>query len=169
MSSFNSPLLLAGAVLAALAAIALLVWFLRREKRWPYHARVLMTAPEQRLYERLLRALPDHQIHAQVQLSRVLAVDEGHDEREWFNRISRMSLDFVICHPDSSIAAVIELDDASHDLPERQAADAKKDHALASAGVPIVRWTVREMPGVREIRATIPRAKGAGMRPRARD
>ncbi|WP_217808648.1 DUF2726 domain-containing protein [Derxia lacustris] len=154
----NVPML-AGAVVLAFAATVLAVLWLRRARRWPYHARVLMSPPERRLYALLLRALPEHQIHAQVQLSRVLGVDAGHDEREWFNRISRMSLDFVVCHPDASVAAVIELDDASHDLPERQAADAKKDHALASAGVPVLRWTVRDMPGVREIRAAVPRAR----------
>ena len=43
-----------------------------------------------------------------------------------------MSADFVVCNKYSSIVAVIELDDATHQRNDRQAADAKKDKALGS-------------------------------------
>jgi very-short-patch-repair endonuclease len=57
-----------------------------------------------------------------------------------------MSLDFVVCRKDASIVAAIELDDATHDAPRRVEADAKKDNALASAGVRLVRWQTRDLP-----------------------
>lgn len=60
---------------------------------------------------------------------------------------------FVVCNKDSSIAAVIELDDSSHNRTERQSADAKKDKALGSAGVRVIRWQVSSMPNTFEIRA----------------
>lgn len=116
------------------------------EKAWPYYAKPPLTQPEQVLYFRLLKALPDHIILAQVQLSRFLGVKKGNDYQSWSNRINRMSADFVVCNKDSSVVAVIELDDSSHARANRQAADAKKDKALASAGVRIIRWQVNAIP-----------------------
>ncbi len=63
-----------------------------------------------------------------------------------------MSLDFVVCQKDSSIVAVIELDDRTHEKEPRQEADAKKNRALSSAGVSLIRWRVNQMPPEQEIR-----------------
>ena len=139
-----------GHVLIAAAVLTVLALLARRFLRpinsssstvaWPFYPKKLLTEPEQVLYHRLVRALPDHIVFAQVQLSRVLGVKKGSNFREWNNRISRMSLDFAVCRKDASIVAAIELDDATHDEPKRVEADAKKDKALASAGVRLVRW-----------------------------
>jgi very-short-patch-repair endonuclease len=67
-------------------------------------------------------------------------VKKGNNFQKWFNRINRMSADFVVCAKDASVLAVIELDDATHEGQQRKAADAKKDKALSAAGIRIVRW-----------------------------
>lgn len=123
-------------------------------KVWPYVARELMTAPERQLYGRLRQALPEYVISSQVQLSRIIDVAPDAEKHAWLNRINRMSVDFVVCAADGSkILAAIELDDSSHNLPERIKADSKKDKALRSAKVPIIRWPVKGMPDARQIRA----------------
>lgn len=123
-------------------------------KVWPYVARELMTAPERELYGRLRQALPEYLIFSQVQLSRIIDVAPEAEHQAWLNRINRMSVDFVICAADGAkILAAIELDDSSHDRPERIKADSKKDKALLSAGVAIIRWPVKGMPNPRQIRA----------------
>lgn len=66
-----------------------------------------------------------------------------------------MSLDFIICHKDSSIIAAIELDDKTHDKESRKEADAKKDKALESANIRIIRWNVKAMPDPAEIKKSI--------------
>lgn len=66
-----------------------------------------------------------------------------------------MSLDFVVCRKDSSVVAAIELDDKSHEAESRQKADAKKDKALASAEIPIIRWKVEKMPDEETIQETL--------------
>jgi len=66
-----------------------------------------------------------------------------------------MSADFVVCNKDSSIVAVIELDDASHERDVRKKADAKKNRALSSAGIPIVRWQARMIPDESKIKSSI--------------
>ncbi len=91
---------------------------------WPYYAKKPLSDPEQILYFRLGHALPQHIVLAQVGLSRLLGVKKGNKFHEWNNRINRMSVDFVVCGKDSSIVAVIELDDASHDRDDRRVAAA---------------------------------------------
>lgn len=120
---------------------------------WPFYAKKPLSSPEQVLYFRLCKALPEHIVLAQVGLSRILGVKKGNNFGEWFNRINRMSADFVLCSKDSSIVAVIELDDASHERTDRRAADAKKDKALSSAGIRVVRWHVKSIPDESAIQA----------------
>src|SRR3569832_329118 len=105
-------------------------------------------APEQTLYFRLVKALPEHIILAQVQLSRLLGVKKGNDFQAWSNRINRMSADFEVCNKDSSIVAVIELDDATHQRKDRQTADAIKDMALSAADIRIVRLQAKALPDI---------------------
>jgi very-short-patch-repair endonuclease len=123
------------------------------DQAWPFYAKKPLSQPEQVLYFRLVQALPEHIILAQVQLSRLLGVKKGNNYQAWFNRINRMSADFVVCNKDSSIVAVIELDDATHQKEDRQAADAKKDKALASANVRVIRWQARAIPDVANIQS----------------
>lgn len=125
------------------------------DEAWPFYAKRLLTQPEQALYYRLVQALPEYLIFSQVQLSRILGVKQGYDFWYWHNRINRMSADFVVCRKDSSIVAVIELDDRTHLDPARQVADAKKDKALTAAGLRIIRWPTHAMPDVAAIRATV--------------
>lgn len=61
----------------------------------------------------------------------------------------------MVCNKDSSIVAIIELDDATHQKEDRQAADAKKDKALLSAGIRIVRWQAKEIPDTEAIQSTL--------------
>jgi very-short-patch-repair endonuclease len=125
---------------------------------WPFYAKTVLSRPEQILYFRLIQALPEHIILAQVQLSRLLGVKKGNNYQAWYNRINRMSADFVVCNKDSSIVAVIELDDVTHQREDRQAADAKKDKALASANVRIVRWQAKAIPDIAAIQTTFMRS-----------
>ena len=122
---------------------------------WPFYQRKPLSAPEQILYFRLAKALPDHIILGQVQLSRLLGVKKGNNAQAWLNRINRMSADFVVCNKDSSIVAVIELDDASHNGEKRQQADAKKDKALAAAGITIHRWQAKAIPDETQIKTAL--------------
>ena len=126
---------------------------------WPYVPRELMTAPERELFVRLRQALPEYLIFSQVQLCRMIEVDPNEDKQAWFNRINRMSVDFVVCAPDGAkILAAIELDDSSHERADRLKADVKKDKALKSAGIRMIRWPVRGMPTSQQIRADFIRA-----------
>lgn len=113
---------------------------------WPFYAKKPLTQPEEVLYHRLVDALPDHIVHAQVQLSRILGVKRGSNFHQWNNRINRLSVDFLVCGKDGTVLLAIELDDKSHDRPARVEADNRKARALAAAGVRLVRWRVNALP-----------------------
>lgn len=119
---------------------------------WPFYAKKPLIQPEQVLYHRLVAALPECMVLAQVQLSRVLGVKKGFNFREWNNRIDRMSLDFLVCLKDATVVAAVELDDKTHARPDRVTADAKKEKALAAAGIALVRWNVAALPDESAIR-----------------
>ncbi|MES2536225.1 MAG: DUF2726 domain-containing protein [Pseudomonadota bacterium] len=122
---------------------------------WPFYAKKPLTHPEQVLYFRLKDALPDHMILAQVQLSRFLGVRKDANSRAWKNRINRMSVDFLVCEKDAGIVAAVELDDRSHDRPDRREADGKKEKALGSAKVRLIRWNAKDIPNIARIREVI--------------
>lgn len=122
------------------------------DKPWPYYAKKPLTQPEQILYHRLVSAMPECIILAQVQLSQVLGVKKGFKFNEWNNKINRMSLDYLVCLKDSTIVAAIELDEKSHEKQSRIEADKKKDKALSDAGITIIRWNVRDLPDEEKIR-----------------
>ena len=147
-------------IVIAIVFVAIALLFLKKRSagspdKWPFYPRKPLSAVEQILYFRLTKALPDHIVLAQVQLSRLLGVKKGNNYLAWTNRINRMSADFVVCTKDSTVLAVIELDDSTHNAKNRQEADAKKDKALGDAGVKIHRWNVKAIPNEATIKATL--------------
>jgi very-short-patch-repair endonuclease len=122
---------------------------------------MLLTEAEQVLYRRLQEALPSHIVFAQVQLLQVVRFKGRTRELSVMNRISQLSLDFLVVTSDTRVVAAIELDDSSHDRAERKASDARKTHALKSAGIPLLRWSVRKAPDAEAIRLAIASASSS--------
>lgn len=120
-----------------------------------------MTNSEVRFFALLQEAMPEHFIFAQVQLSRLIQCTDSQDAAFWFNRICRMSADYVLVDRDAqTVIAVIELDDWTHDKPERRRADQKKTKAIESAGLPLIRFDGRRMPNATQLRHEIIRQLG---------
>ncbi len=146
-----------------LACVVLYVLFRPKAKKikgddlpvWPFEPMPLMTDSEVLFYKKLKMALPEFHLFGQVQLSRMIEpTEEVADERQfWFNRVCRQSVDFVLVDEDlQTLLAAIELDDWTHESKARQKQDAKKDKALASAGIPIIRFHAEKMPSAQMIR-----------------
>jgi Protein of unknown function (DUF2726) len=123
---------------------------------WPVAAKNLLTERERSLYQCLLDLYPEHRIFVQVALSQLIDVPEGHSERLSIrNQFSQLVADFVLCRSNLSVIAVIELDDRSHQRAERQRADARKNKALADAGIRLVRVPAGRLPSEDDLRALI--------------
>lgn len=131
------------------------------EADWPYGAKKPLTRVEQAFYYRLVQTLPELVVLAQVPLSSFLRVRKGRTWREWFNRISQKSVDFLICERDFRIVAAIEIDDGSHEAAERIESDKTKSRALTAARVPLLRWRVGALPEVETIRRIVDEMRDA--------
>ena len=125
------------------------------EATWPLYSKKPLSNPEQVLYHRIVKAMPECIVLAQVQMSRIIGVRRGFNLGQWNNRINRMSLDYVVCLKDSTVVAAIELDDSSHHGSHRREADAKKQKALSSAGITLIRWQVSSLPDELTIRRAL--------------
>ena len=118
--------------------------------------------PEQVLYRRLVAALPDYLVLPQVQVIQALRFKRGRRDQAVWNRSCQLSIDFLIARADTSIVAAVELDGSSHRAPRRQDADARKSHALKSAGVALIRGQVMKLPDVESIRSARAGLDGGG-------
>jgi hypothetical protein len=117
--------------------------------------KALLSEPEQILYGRLVRALPEFHILAQVAFSQIIFVAGG-DGKENFQKnatAKQKVADYVVCDKRFGIMAIIELDDSSHN----RARDAKRDAIFEEAGTSLVRWNVRNIPSEEQIMDELPR------------
>lgn len=152
---------LGAAVIAA--GLLALVWCLmklrtekapKEEEAWPLETMRgghLLTDAEWFVYERLSTALDKHHVLCKVAMGQLLTVSKEtrkakQGDVKWKAKIDRQALDYVVCASDGKVVAVVELDDASHAKLGQQSADQAKDRALKSAGVHLVRWTMRTLP-----------------------
>ena len=153
--------LLAVFILAGLALCTSMAVSARRSARalaaprWPFYPRKVMSNRERVPYHRMVKALPDRIVLAQVQLARMLALASGENRHWWLQHIDRNTIDFVICLPDSTVVAAVEVDDDAPSTAHRRRADALKAKALASAGIKLVRWGARQLPNEHTIRAAL--------------
>lgn len=122
---------------------------------WPVFPKKVLTPVEQQLYQRLIRAFPDHVVLAQVAFSQLVGVKKGENFTAIWNRYNRLTADFVLCHKDFRIAAILELDDRSHDNPARMDADRRKAAICEAAGLALHRLNVNPLPNETELRSLL--------------
>lgn len=148
---------------AALSVIAvllviILIWRRRRRLRFRKQEYIFSNA-EYRFFNHLIEAVgDDYLVFSKVRIADVLTPDDRLSSKAWwraFTAISSKHLDFVLCRRDASIVCAIELDDRSHDKPERLDRDAFVDAACTQAGLPLVRFAVRRKYDVAVIRRAL--------------
>ena len=160
--------LLAAAALAAVAVLAALLAIRRRRRpaqtELPLRYRQLkpLSAAEQTLYWRLREALPECVVLSQVTFSRFMRPDTGGvaplaEYRALQGRISQKTLDFLVCLPDFTVVAAVDLDDSTH----RGQADRQRDELLNAAGITVIRVTADDIPSAQRIRQAFTGEKAA--------
>jgi very-short-patch-repair endonuclease len=143
-------------VVVLIAVVLGIAWLKKDQERlsgadeWPYYSKAPLTQPEQVLYYRLTKTLPDSVILAQVQVYSFIKVKGKSERTKWKNKINQLSVDFLVCQNDFQVVAAIELDDRSHLKEEQKERDERKSKALKTAGVRLIRFT--SVPSEEEIR-----------------
>ena len=146
-------------VMAIVVAAILLMRTWARPAKLPYEARgQLVTKSELRFYKSLLKAVQDDwEIFAMVRIADLLRVEKGNQQRrKWLNKILAKHIDFVLCDPGSLQPIVcIELDDPSHNRPDRIERDIFVNSAFEAAELPLLRIPTQPKYLSREIRELI--------------
>lgn len=143
----NNLLILAGVViaLAVIAGILKAKFEGGEDEKRKYHYKkrsFFMTKPEHELFDVLMSAVGDsYLIFAQVHLPTLLDNKVvGQNWRGAFRHISEKSVDFVLCDKAYiSPKLAIELDDKSHERPDRIERDEEVERILGEAGIPLLR------------------------------
>lgn len=144
---------------AVTAAIFLLLRMYSVPAPMPYFKRPsLVTKNELRFYKSLHKAvLDDFEIFAMVRIADLIRVEKGaQNGRKWLNKILAKHIDFVLCDPGSLEPVIcIELDDASHQRPDRVERDRFVNDAFDAAELPLLRIPVEPAYNAREVRDLI--------------
>lgn len=106
--------------------------------------KALMTEREQAMHNRLVQALPDLVVLAQVSFS-ALVTARSFAARNTFDR---KVADFVVCDKAFRVMAVVELDDSSHRGREKE--DGAREALLSGAGYRVLRYP--RVPDVQQVR-----------------
>lgn len=111
------------------------------QPRYSYRGkRTIMTRAEADLYKKLVHAFPDLIFVPQVHLSALF--DHKIKGQNWnaaFRHINGKSVDFVALDSKLNVSFAIELDDYTHNRPERIVRDKEVNSIFQFADVPLVR------------------------------
>lgn len=136
----------------AVGALGLIFQFLNEKGRlgikeeWlPYQKKTwLLTRAEREFFNVLERAVGgEYYIFPQLALDKIVMLEgKGSLKGGYRNKIDQKSVDFALfSKQDISPVLVIELDDYTHQRPDRQTRDGFVDRVLAHCGIPILHIT----------------------------
>lgn len=132
-----------------------------KKSHYPYFKNSSLLTPAEISFRHSLKiAVGDAcDISLKVRLADMITVNRGMTKTEWssaFNQIKAKHIDFVLVDKETTaILCAIELDDSSHDKPERQKRDAFLEAALKSANLPLFRFKANHAYKSKEIKEAI--------------
>lgn len=112
----------------------------------PYHARGFLLTKAEAIFYHVLRDMTKGHlvIFPHIALRDLVTIVDRSDYFTYYNKIDRKQMDFVLCDPRTlQPIFVIELDDSSHNRPDRMLRDAFVEVVLESAKIPLVRVPVK--------------------------
>jgi hypothetical protein len=129
-------------------------------QEFPYALRDDFLSPAEQSFYQVLRTVVSNRlvICPKVALGDLFFAKTGdaRQNRIFLNRIDRKHVDFLLCGPKTMRPMVgIELDDKSHDRPERQERDLFVNGVFAAAKLPLVRVPARRGYAAAELHSTL--------------
>ena len=131
-----------------------------RKAEFPYHLRDNFLSPAERSFFSVLRDVVGERavLCPKVGLGDLFWVKHSDPSRFriYTNKIDRKHVDFVLCDPVTLQPLVaLELDDKSHERPDRQERDAFVDQVFKVAGLPLLHIPARRGYRTEEIAASL--------------
>ncbi len=101
----------------------------------------LMSPAELRFYKQLRIAADKHfSAHAKVRMEDVIGARGGRGWMSARGRVKSRHFDFVVTTNEGEIVCAIELDDSTHNRPDRRKIDEFKDDVAAAVGLKLLRF-----------------------------
>lgn len=123
---------------------------------WPPQATRVLTRSERLAFALLVRSLPEHNILAQVPLSRFLRVPKRHSYADWLRRLGHQCADFVVCDTDFQVLAVVELQSEAGLTDDRVRRRLERiSRSMKAAKIPLHLWTEGRLPTIDAARSAI--------------
>lgn len=139
--------------------IKLLFFFLSLKSRYPYEPKSEYLTKAELAFLQILRQSVNgmYEIVPQVPLGSIVRVkNNSKDYYTYYNQIDRKILDFVLFNKlNFKPLLIIELDDSSHNLPDRKNRDKFVDKVLEVVKIPILHLPVRNTYDTNEINLQI--------------
>jgi hypothetical protein len=147
MPELSTPITIAISI--AVGLLSVLCLHMIKAGTQSYEAREkLLTGAEINFFKHLQRAIGDAaMIFCMVRMADILTVKkslQGKRLKQKIAPIAQKHLDFVLVDKEMNILAAIELNDKTHNLPDRKARDIFVRKTLKSAGIPLI-----EIPAAR--------------------
>lgn len=131
------------------------------QRAFPYVLNEALFTPAERAFLTVLDEAigEDYRIFGKVRIADVASVKAIRDQKSWyraFNKISAKHFDYVLCNRDDlSFVAVIELDDSSHQRPDRQARDLFVAGVCRAIVLPLIQIPVQGAYSTAQVREEI--------------
>jgi len=134
-------------VLLVFILVKFLILFLSRKSKYPYEQKSEYLTKAELVFLKVLRQAINgsYEIVTQVPLGSIVRVkSNSKNYYKYYNQIDRKILDFVLFDKSNfKPLLVIELDDSSHNLPDRKNRDKFVDKVLGVVKIPILHLPTR--------------------------
>jgi hypothetical protein len=126
----------------------------------PFHVRDDFLSPAEASFFQILRTIAgeNYLVFPKVSLKDLFFVARPDQNRHYYNQINQKHVDFVLCDP-STLKPVmaVELDDSSHQRPDRVERDEFVNRVFQDAGLPLLHYPAKSSYNTQEINASIQR------------
>lgn len=109
---------------------------------YPYKLTQRVFSPKEGYFYRDVRPIADKLgliVFTKMRLADLLYIPKGTEkEKAWFNKIKAKHVDFVFVDSNYKVRLLVEVDDPSHNRPDRQARDEEVDEIFRQQGLEVL-------------------------------
>ena len=109
---------------------------------YPYKLTKSIFSPKEGYFYRDVRPIADKLgllVFTKMRLADLLYIPEGtEDFQKWFNRIKAKHIDFIFVDREMKIKLLVEIDDPTHNRPDRKARDEEVDEMFRQQGLEVL-------------------------------
>ena len=115
----------------------------------------LLTPTELKFSRLLEQAIPELRVMYQVAVYQTIKIQNSSENIKIWNKLNRLTFDFVVIDNESNVVVILELDDKTHLRADSLKRDQKKNDLIKYLGKPLLRFQSSNFPSLEELRDSI--------------